>query len=81
MNIREGRKPKISKEICYHRIKCTIATFLVAFMLRRLLNNAALVTTIHRKLKRVSDGTSTQVINKCRVKMIQKELYNARDPS
>ena len=36
------------------------------------------------KLKRVSDETGTQVgaqkMNKCRVKMIQRELYNVRNP-
>ena len=53
-------------------------------MCRKPLNNAALATTAHRKPKRVSDGTGTQVgaqmMNKCRVKMIQRELYNVRDP-
>ena len=33
----------------------------------------------------VSDGTDTQVgiqmINKCKIKMAQKGLYNVRDPS
>ena len=86
MNIRERRKPKkYLRKNCYHRIKCTAATFLAVFMLRRPLNNAALATTTHRKPKRVFDGKGTQVraqmINKCRVKMAQKELYNARDPS
>ena len=42
-----------------------------------------LATTTHKKLKRVSAGTGTQVriqvINKCSVKMTQKELYNARN--
>ena len=49
------------------------------------LNSAALAITIHRKPEKVSDGTGTQVriqmINKCRIKMIQRELYNVRDPS
>ena len=71
-------------ESCYHHIECTAATFLAAFMLRKPLNSTVLATTIHRMLERVSDGTSTQVrdqmINKCRVKMAQKKLYNARDP-
>ena len=53
-------------------------------MLRRPLNSAALATTTHRKPERVSDGIGTQVsaqmINKCRVKMAQKGLYNVRDP-
>ena len=66
------------------RIKCIATTFLAAFMWRRLLNNAILATTTHIRLKGVSDGTSTQVrtqmINKCRIKMTQKELYNVRDP-
>ena len=53
-------------------------------MWRRLLNSAALITTTHRKSKRVFDGTGThmraQMINKCRIKIIQKELYNVGDP-
>ena len=53
-------------------------------MWRRPLNSAALVTTTHRKPKKVSDGIDTQVrvqmINKYRIKMVQKELYNVRDP-
>ena len=53
-------------------------------MWRRPLNSAVLATTTHIKPEKVSDGTSTQVraqmINKCRMKMIQMELYNVRDP-
>ena len=75
---------KYLRESCCHCIECTAATFLAAFMWRRSLNSAALTTTTHRKPKRVSDGTSTQiraqVINKCRIKMVQRELYNVRDP-
>ena len=81
------RKKEIQKylrENCYHRIKCTAATFLAAFMGRRPPNSAVLATTTHRKLERVSDGTGTQVgaqiINKCKTKMTQKGLYNVRDP-
>ena len=37
-----------------------------------------------QKAKKVSDGTGTQVkaqmINKCKVKMAQKKIYNERDP-
>ena len=59
------------------------ATFLVAFMWRRPLNSAVLATATHRKLKKVSGGTGTQVIaqmiNKWRIKMINAELYNVRD--
>ena len=75
---------KYLRESCYHHIEYTTATFLAAFMWKRYLNSAALATTAHRKLKRVSDGTVTQVrsqmINKCRIKMVQRGLYNVRDP-
>ena len=58
--------------------------FLATFILRRPLNSAALATTTHRKPEEVSDGTSTQVvaqmIDKCRITIVQKELYNVRDP-
>ena len=54
-------------------------------MWRRPLNSTVLATATHRKLKKVSDGTSTQVIaqmiNKCKIKMIQEELYNVKDLS
>ena len=86
MNIREGRKPKnIQRESCHHRIKCTAATFLDAFMWRKPLNSTILATTTHRKLESVSDRTVTQVrvrmINKWRVKMIQKRIYKVKDSS
>ena len=75
---------KYLRESCYHSIECTAATFLTVFMWRRLLNGIALATTTHRKPNRVSNGTNTQVraqmINKCKIKMVQKELYNVRDP-
>ena len=83
MNIREGRKLKYLSKSCYHHIKCIVATFLVAFMWRRPLNSTTLATTTHRRLKGVSDGMGTQVrtqmINKCKIKIIQNELYNVRD--
>ena len=73
----------LRKSCCRH-IKCTVTTFLAAFMWRRHLNSEALTTTTHRKPREVSDGTSTQVISqtidKCKVKMIQKELYNVKNP-
>ena len=60
------------------------ANFLAAFMWKKPSNSADLTTTIHRKLKRVFDGTNTQVvaqmINKRRIKIVQKELYNKGDP-
>ena len=83
-HMRNKRTQKYLKKSCYHRIKCTEVTFLAAFMWRRPLNSIALATTTHRKPKKVSDGTGTQVraqtINKCRIKMVQRELYNVRDP-
>ena len=67
---------KYLRKSCCHRIECTATTFLTTFMWRKLLNSVVLTTTTHIKPKRVSDGTSTQVktqmINKCRIKMIQK---------
>ena len=77
--------PKISKRRQYHHIKCIAATFLAAFIWRRPLNSATLATATHRELESVSDGTSTQVevqmINKWRVKMIQKRIYKVKDSS
>ena len=81
---RKKETQKYLKKSCYYRIKCTVTTFLTTFMWRRPLNSAALATTTHRKSEKVSDRTSTQVkaqmTNKCRMKMIQRELYNVRDP-
>ena len=75
---------KYLRKSCCHRIECPAANFLATFMLRRPLNSAALATTTHRKLERVFDETSTQVvaqmINKCKIKIVQKGLYNVRDP-
>ena len=85
MNMKErGGAQKFIRKSCYHHIKFTVTTFLATFMWRRHLNNEILVTTTHRKPGEVSDGTGTQVISqtidKCRVKMIQKELYNVKNP-
>ena len=75
---------KYLRKNCYYRIKCLATNFLAVFMWKRPLNSAVLTTTIHRKLERVSNGTNTQVvaqmINKCRIKIVQEELYNVRDP-
>ena len=38
-------------ESYYHRIECTVATFLTTFMLREPLNNVVLATTTHKKVK------------------------------
>ena len=52
-------------------------------MWRRRLNNATLANATHKELGKVADGTSTQVrvqmINRWRVKMIQKGLYKVGD--
>ena len=54
-------------------------------MWRRPLNSTTLATTTHRKPERVSDGTGTQVrvrmINRWRVKMIQRRIYKVKDSS
>ena len=74
---------KYLRKNCYHRIKCTTTTLLATFMWRKPLNSVVLAITTHRKPKRVSDETSTQVraqiINKCSIKIVQRELYNVRD--
>ena len=76
---------KYLRKSCCHQIECPAANFLAAFMWRRPLNSAALATITHRKPEKVSDGTSTQVMaqmtNECRIKIVQKELYNVRDSS
>ena len=75
---------KYLKKSCYHRIECSATNSLAAFMWRILFNNAALVAPTHKGPVRVSDGTSTQVvaqtIDKQRAKIIQREIYNVRDP-
>ena len=49
------------------------------------MNSATLANATHRELGKVVDGTSTQVrvrmINKWRVKMIQKRTYKVKDSS
>ena len=87
MPLKHTRKQEIQKYLrksYYHRIKCTAAIFLTTFMWRRPLNSATLATTTHKRLERVSDGMDTQVgsqmIDKCKTKMTQRELYNGRDP-
>ena len=75
---------KYLRKGCCHRIECFATNFLVAFMWIRPLNSAVLATPTHRdQSERVSDGTSTHVaiwmINKWRVKIIQREIYNVRN--
>ena len=51
----------------------------------RPLTSATLATATHRELGKVADETSTQarvkMINKWRVKMIQKKIYKVEDSS
>ena len=58
---------------------------LAALMRKWPLNSITLVPATHNKLKKVADGTSTQVatymINKWRAKINGKEVYNVRDLS
>ena len=72
------------RKSCCHCIKCTVTTFLAAFMGRKHLNSETLVITTYRESEGVSDGTDTQVKSqmndRCRVKMIQRELYNIKNP-
>ena len=79
------RDRKYLRKSCCHRIECPAANFLAAFMQRKSLNSATLTIITHRRPERVSDGTSTQVVaqmtNKYKIKIVQKELYNVRDPS
>ena len=53
-------------------------------MWRRHLNSETLAATTHKKSGEVSNGIGTQVVSqtvdKCRIKMIQKELYNVKNP-
>ena len=84
MDLKEREEsPKDLRKSYYHHIKCTVTTFLTAFMWRRHLNSETLVTTTHREPEEVSNGIDTQVKSqmneKCRVKMIQKEIYNVKN--
>ena len=74
-----GAKKYLRKRCC-HRIECSAANSLTAFMWRRPLNSVALVAPTHRKPVRVFDGTSTQVVTWTIDKIIQREIYNVIDP-
>ena len=85
MDLKERRGSlKDLRKSCCHRIKYTVTTFLVVFMWSRHMNSETLIITTHREPEEVSDGTDTQVKsqrnNKCRVKIIQRELYNVKNP-
>ena len=53
---------KYLRKGCCHSIKCFATNFLVVLTWKRPLNSAALATSTHRGLERVSDGTSTSVV-------------------
>ena len=57
---RRNETRKYLRKSCY-RIKCTATAFLATFMWRRPLNSATSTTITHKKPKKVSDGTGTQV--------------------
>ena len=75
---------KYPRKNCYHCLECSVANSLAAFIWKRPLNSAALVALTHRGPVRVFDGTSTQLVvwttDKWRAKIIQREIYNVRDP-
>ena len=54
-------------------------------MWRKPLNSATLATITHKDLGKVADRTSTQVrvqmINKWRMKIVQKKIYKVEDSS
>ena len=85
MNVRDKvGVEKYLRKSCYHHIECSAANSMAIFMWRRPLNSVALVAPTHREPMRVFDGTSTQVvawiIDKWRVKIVQRGIYNVRDP-
>ena len=85
MNVRDKvGVEKYLRKSCYHHIECSAANSMAIFMWRRPLNSVALVAPTHREPMRVFDGTSTQVvawiIDKWRAKIVQRGIYNVRDP-
>ena len=75
---------KYLRKSCCHHIECPAPNFLTAFIWRKPLNSAISAIKTHKRAERVSNGTSTQIvaqmINKYRIKIVQNELYNVRDP-
>ena len=78
------KNSKYLRKSCHHHIKCTVTTFLTALIWRRPLNSVILAATTHKGLKGVFDRmgaqVGVQVINKCKVQMIRKSLYNVEKP-
>ena len=67
-------------ESCHHHIKCVTTTLLAALMRKRPLNSVTLATATHKRVIRVSNRTGAQVgvqmINKCKVQIRIRDLYN-----
>ena len=55
---RSGARKYLRKSCC-HRIECSVANFLAAFMWRKPLNSAALTTPTYRRSERVSNESNT----------------------
>ena len=76
------RKCKTSRENHSCCIKCNEATFSTALMWRRQANSVTLANAIHRKIRWMSDGTSTQVkvqmVNKCKALINLRRLYKRK---
>ena len=75
----ERGKCKTSERSHNCRIKCKEATFSAALMWRRQANSVTLASVTHRKIRWISDGTSTQMkvqmVNKCKVLIKLRRLY------
>ena len=78
----ERRKCKISGRSHNCRIKCKKATFSAALMWRRQANSVTLASATHKKIRKMSDRTGTQVkvqmVNKCKVLINLRRLYKRR---
>ena len=75
----ERRKCKTSGRNYNCRIKCKKATFSAALIWRRRANSVTLASATHKKIRKMSNGTGTQVkvqmVNKCRVLINLRRLY------
>ena len=79
----QGRgKCKTSRRSHNYRIKWRKATFSAPLMWKRQANSVSLANATHRKIRKISDGTGTQVKvqmdNKCKVLINLRRLYKGR---
>ena len=78
----ERGKCKTSRRSHNCRVKCKKATFSAALMWRRQANSVTLASATHWRIKKMSDGTGTQVkvqmTNKCKVFINSRRLYKRR---